>query len=920
MKKKILQNVCKIVCLGIVLALSGIFLGCEQDVADTTPVVTSVTVAAAGGATSITKGGTLQFTATVAGNNSPATTVTWSVTTTPAGATGVTIPNGLLTVTTASNATAVVVTATSTVTTSKSGSSGSITVNNPDPSAPVVTSVTVTSAGNATSITKGGTLQFTADVAGNNAPATTVTWSVATTPSTATGVTIPGGLLTVAATSNATAVVVTATSTVTTSVSGSSGSISVVSAGTPIVSITSEGSLTTIEQGDTLQLTATVTNSSDQNVEWSVMPTGKGVTISTSGLITATSDATVGDYSVVAEHVSGEFAGFAFSVDYALTGPVIEGGKDLVVKARWTKKDGSTVIWKMSEWIADLEAAADGAYDVVDYGRDEAAPAGSLGQPGAGNFQEPPLPFRQAGSPVVNIVNGGVNITDRTKSNYDSVDLRLKGAGAVPNVILTDYEYLITFIGVALSDTAVTLTPTFGMNGSPYNNDGGQMGERIGVIDEGAYPVFKATLTTLYNHAWDGIRLELGNTTGSCPDFRIVDIIVEETRQFLKCECTGCNLNGKSISEAQTEGVKCKVSVCTKTCTHSCNICKTIGPEFLLPVDDLTTSYVVPAAGSNYFFLDLNNSVSQYDVTNSGNPGGIARPIVEKSANSVTYTYTAENQQLWFDLTPAQIAAINAAGTGKVKIQIIGAARDPVAETASTSNFRAALARQSGSDWASSNFLNGGNSAFSVLAGADYVLTNNQGSGLASTDLCFMIQHRVAPPAITSITIYAIRIVCDEAAYVPGADEGTSFYVNLNGHANQFFNPGGGSAHTRGAIVTASAASVNYLFTGESNQMVWLKLTNEQAAALKTASSVNVAINGSATPDVDFRFIFGDQLSSNWNSTGWATAKLAASTTFSLADANLKTRDSKYFAIQLQSSPAGFVSANITSIKLTPVP
>ena len=192
------------------------------------PIVppTSITVAAAGSATTITKGGTLLFTATVLPSTA-SQTVTWSYTATPAGATGVSINTaGVLSVTAASTATAVVVKATSTVATTVSGSSDSIAVNAPDESVEV-TSVTVAAASNATSIVKGNSLQFAVSVEPTDA-IQDVTWTYTTTPAGATGVSIDAdGLLSVAADSTATAVVVKATSMKTTTVSGVSASITV---------------------------------------------------------------------------------------------------------------------------------------------------------------------------------------------------------------------------------------------------------------------------------------------------------------------------------------------------------------------------------------------------------------------------------------------------------------------------------------------------------------------------------------------------------------------------------------------------------------------------------------------------------------------------------------------------------------------
>jgi len=106
--------------LYVFLAMTVAFamVACKNGSTDNTPTVTSVAVTAAGNATSVAKGGTLQFNAVVTGTNSPAQTVTWTV---EGGVTGTTITAGLLSVDAAETATSLTVRATSTVDTSKSG-------------------------------------------------------------------------------------------------------------------------------------------------------------------------------------------------------------------------------------------------------------------------------------------------------------------------------------------------------------------------------------------------------------------------------------------------------------------------------------------------------------------------------------------------------------------------------------------------------------------------------------------------------------------------------------------------------------------------------------------------------------------------------------------------------------------------------
>ena len=199
--------------LVMVLVFGILVAGCD-DGGSTTSTVSTVSVSATGNATTVLKGDTLQFRATVNGTNNPSQTVTWSIDEISKKA-GTTISGGLLTVAVDEILTSLTVRATSTVNTSKSGTK-QIFITVPSP---VVSTVTVSSAGNATTILKGDSLQFSATVNGTNNPSQTVIWSIDEIGKKV-GTTISGGLLTVAVDEILTSLTVRATSTVDTSKGG----------------------------------------------------------------------------------------------------------------------------------------------------------------------------------------------------------------------------------------------------------------------------------------------------------------------------------------------------------------------------------------------------------------------------------------------------------------------------------------------------------------------------------------------------------------------------------------------------------------------------------------------------------------------------------------------------------------------------
>jgi hypothetical protein len=135
--------------------------------------VTSVTVSAEGGTARVLRGGRLNFSAAVAGNNNPGQNVTWKVSSNAAGTGTVTdgtviSSNGTLTVAAAEASATLYVTATSSINTTKSGS---ITV-----TIPTVTSVSVAPAN--PQIKRGEGVTFTARVQGTGNPGQEVTWKL----------------------------------------------------------------------------------------------------------------------------------------------------------------------------------------------------------------------------------------------------------------------------------------------------------------------------------------------------------------------------------------------------------------------------------------------------------------------------------------------------------------------------------------------------------------------------------------------------------------------------------------------------------------------------------------------------------------------------------------------------------------------
>jgi uncharacterized protein YjdB len=206
LRKKIFYGI--ILCGGLSL-----FAACGNLSGSSDPVVVSVAVSPSN--TSVARGGTRQFSASVTGVNNPSQAVTWSIVQTDkASGTGIN-GQGLLTVAADEILGELTVRAASAFDNTKYGLAN-VTVEVDGEHMPAVSVVTVSPA--TPGVAKGGTQRFSATVTGVNNPSQAVTWSVAGGV-TGTGISAEG-VLTVAADESAASLTVTATSTVDTSKSG----------------------------------------------------------------------------------------------------------------------------------------------------------------------------------------------------------------------------------------------------------------------------------------------------------------------------------------------------------------------------------------------------------------------------------------------------------------------------------------------------------------------------------------------------------------------------------------------------------------------------------------------------------------------------------------------------------------------------
>ncbi|MCK5068195.1 MAG: Ig-like domain-containing protein, partial [Bacteroidales bacterium] len=264
--------------------------------------VTSITVTAAGGVTEIVVGNTLQYSATVLPVDASNLSVAWSVVI-GTGSASISL-EGLLTGGLPGRVDVIAMAMDGT------GMGDTLALTIAAPEVPV-TGITVTAAGGVTAVDEGNTLQFSAAVMPVDASYPVVAWSVVN--STGSASITSGGLVTALTTGT---VDVVATAADGSGVSDSF-SLTIVASTVPVsnISIVSAGGVSVVDEGNTLQFTASVlpSNATNQAVLWSVNHGTGTADISQNGLLTAGTEGTV-DVLASAQDGSGIGSFFALSI------------------------------------------------------------------------------------------------------------------------------------------------------------------------------------------------------------------------------------------------------------------------------------------------------------------------------------------------------------------------------------------------------------------------------------------------------------------------------------------------------------------------------------------------------------------------------------------------------------------------------
>ena len=342
------------------------------------PTVTGVSVSPAN--QSVTRGRTLQFNASVIGNNSPDTAVTWRVSSnadgTGAATRGTSVSNsGLLTVSANETVTTLYVFATSVADPTKSGGVAVRVI------IPSVDSISVSPSDQ--SVFVGGSLQFRVSVVGNNNPDASVTWRVSSnaagTGAVARGTSINNnGMLSVSANETATTLYITATSAADPTKSAGV-TVNIIIPAVNDITVSPSGQ--SVFVGGTLQFRASVTGSNNPNqaVTWKVSSnaagTGgvtRGTSINNNGLLSVSANETATTLYVTATSVADSTKSDNVAVTIIIpsvsgvnvspAGQTVERGKSFQFNASvvGNNNPSQAVTWKVSSNAAGTGAVTRG--------------------------------------------------------------------------------------------------------------------------------------------------------------------------------------------------------------------------------------------------------------------------------------------------------------------------------------------------------------------------------------------------------------------------------------------------------------------------------------------------------------------------------------------------------------------------------
>jgi len=317
----------------VLIVIITIMVSCSDPT--TPPTVTGVEVSPS--ATTVLKGSTIQFTATVKGNNKPSQDVIWSIMGDKSSNTSINEKSGLLFIATDETTDILTITATSSINKTKTGVA-IVTI-------PQVTSVDVNPAN--ISVNKGQTQQFTSVVNGSDGISPLVTWTVIDNESIITHINTDG-LLTIDVEETATTLTVRATSSFDTNQSGIS-IVTVTDLMQTVTDVVISPATATILKGQSQQFEVVVNgnNNPPQAVTWDV--TGglvNNTSINSNGLLFVADDESAETLTVTATSTFDDTKSSTATVTVtdtetipSVTGVVVSPAETTIVKGQTQQFD-----------------------------------------------------------------------------------------------------------------------------------------------------------------------------------------------------------------------------------------------------------------------------------------------------------------------------------------------------------------------------------------------------------------------------------------------------------------------------------------------------------------------------------------------------------------------------------------------------
>lgn len=437
------------------------------------------------------------------------------------------------------------------------------------------------------------------------------------------------------------------------------------------VSIKSKSGVNTVAPGQKLTLVSTLAPdyAANKKLTWTVSPAGKGVTVSNSGVVSATKTATTGNYTITATSPDGPKATMTISVSdptNPVTGitsktkivTVLAGKNFTVLDVKVTLKNNATGGPSSLTWVSedtDVATVALSAYNVVITGK-KAGKTKITGTAKDGTGKSITINVNVT-QPVTGLTITGSNIVSQGKSITLKADMSAKATNAKLTWTVSPADKGVTVSNgkVTASKTAtlgnytITAKATDGSNASKSHTVTVTAAQTTNLsVDKKSVDIFRVSNS---HGASTSAKLTVTcdstnwSVTSSNPDL----VKVSKSGSVVTVAATGKATGSATITIATTDGsnkkVTCKVNV----------------------KNPATKLYIAPTKGrSGYLAKGTSMKMGVYLITESGKVEASANKFKWSSSNPSAIKVDASGNVTGMSTsrTKATIKAVATDGSG----------------------------------------------------------------------------------------------------------------------------------------------------------------------------------------------------------------------------------------------------------------